>query len=133
MASTAIGLADDETAKLWRAFVLFSHVDGDCGAPPWNMGCDPSCAALSGCCAEVASRYARLKGRPVLAIDQCNQALASKYFLNVTMGVGADWGFHTCGFANHNDSWVLRPTKAREYLQMWVAKALEIPGSFVGN
>ena len=43
IATGAIGLYNDATSKLFKAFVPYSHLDGDCG---WVDNQQPECAQL---------------------------------------------------------------------------------------
>lgn len=56
IATSYLGLADDEIAGFWRAFITHDHFDGD---REWNYPESDRNAAMV--------RLARLKGRPVLA------------------------------------------------------------------
>ena len=56
IATGAIGLHDEATSSLFKAFVPYSHLDGDCGWVDPDTGADPHAA--------LAQRWARLGGRP---------------------------------------------------------------------
>jgi hypothetical protein len=66
IATGAIGLYDDATSLLFKAFVPYSHLDGDCGWVDPDTGADPDAALVQ--------RWARLKGRPVLYLGECDVA-----------------------------------------------------------
>lgn len=114
IACGAIGLHDDEIAKLWRAFIPYSHLDGDCGPLPWNA---PEL---------VKARYARLAGRPQLNIGECDVATVSGRAWLEEIGVldTGNFTFETTGFQNHNNAWILRPSKGRDRLRRWLREAL---------
>merc|ERR1719272_778559 len=58
IATGAIGLYDDATSKLFKAFVPYSHLDGDCG---WVDMKQPA----------LGERWTRLGGRPTLYLGEC--------------------------------------------------------------
>lgn len=64
IATSYIGLADDEIAKLWRGFIAHDHFDGQ---RKWNYPDSDRQSALE--------RLARLKGRPVLVCGGANEFL----------------------------------------------------------
>ena len=113
IATGAIGLYDDATSRLFKAFVPYSHLDGDCG---WVDSTQPALDA----------RWDRLGGRPMLYLGECAVATQGgpewlkkigQYGTHATSGME----FMTTGFANHNDAWVLRNSSARTYLRQWLA------------
>jgi hypothetical protein len=114
IATGAIGLHDDATSKLFRAFVPYSHLDGDCG---WVDNSQPA----------LGQRWKRLGGRPTLYLGEC--AVATEEGPQWLRKIG-QWGtkatskmeFRTTGFANHNDAWVLRNSSARLYLRQWLTR-----------
>ena len=117
IATGAIGLYDDATSKLFRAFVPYSHLDGDCGWVDHNK-------------TAMLERWRRLDGRPTLYLGECDvatrggEAYLKEIGLNGSSAV-AGMEFRTTGFANHNDAWVLRNSSARAYLRSWLRKVLE--------
>ena len=117
IATGALGLYDDATSRLFKAFVPYSHLDGDCG---WV---DSNKQAL-------AARWRRLGGRPCLYLGECAVATAEgpAYLEEIGMnGTQAVSGmeFMTTGWANHNDAWVLRNSTARTYMREWLARVLQ--------
>jgi hypothetical protein len=112
IAANAIGLHDDEIAKLWRGFVCYSHYDGVGTGFPF-AGADAASARL---------RLARLKGRPQLICSEFPLAGTRRHLENT--GVTGDFTFLETGFRNHNDAWILRPSPARETARAWLAKAV---------
>ena len=117
IATGAIGLYDDATSKLFRAFVPYSHLDGTCGWVDHNK-------------TAMLERWRRLDGRPTLYLGECDvatrggEAYLKEIGLNGSSAV-AGMEFRTTGFANHNDAWVLRNSSARAYLRSWLRKVLE--------
>ena len=117
IATGAIGLYDDATSKLFKAFVPYSHLDGDCG---WVDDVLPA----------AEERWARLGGRPTLYLGECavatqeGPAWLAKLGLNGSAAV-SKMEFRTTGWANHNDAWVLRNSSARAYLRGWLDKVLD--------
>jgi len=105
IAVNRLGLHDDETANLWRAFICYSHYDG---VRTWPFpGSDRVAAAV---------RLARLKGRPQFICGENTNAESTREYLAGTDGA---FTFASTGFRNHNDAWTLRPSTSREKLREW--------------
>lgn len=113
IAANAIGLHDDEIAKLWRGFACYSHYDGVSTRWPF-AGADSASAR---------QRLARLNGRPQLICSESPVAGVRKHLENA--GAEGDFTFLETGFRNHNDAWVLRPSPARDTARAWLAKAIQ--------
>lgn len=107
IACNYLGLFDDETASLWRAFVPCSHYDG---VRRWPY---PHSDAAS-----AERRLQRLQGRPQFIcgerdqIEQTQKYLASFEVKNVICA--------STGFRNHSDKWILRPSPTRDQLRNWL-------------
>jgi lysophospholipase L1-like esterase len=108
LACNALGLHDDDdTAKLWRGMVCFSHYDG---VQPWPYaGSDKDSAK---------TRLARLGDRPqwILAEQPGGTSPlleATKSYLDGT-GVAGSRTFRSTGYVNHSDAWALRPGAVRD-------------------
>lgn len=115
IACNYIGLADDEIASLWRAFVPYSHYDGDIES--WPYAAADRASALQ--------RLKRLDGRPqFLCSESGKRVTAAQEYLSAT-GVKGEWTFMATGFRNHNDAWVLRASPAREALRTWLGAVLK--------
>lgn len=106
-----IGLRDDATAGLWRAFVCYSHYDGVRDWP--YTGSDRQSAI---------ARLQRLKGRPQFICHEKSVDETRTYLAET--GVKGDFSLHALPFRNHNDAWVLRDIPLRRTLRDWVAKAM---------
>lgn len=107
-----IGLGDDEIAPLWRAFVAYSHYDGQ--LEHWGYpGCDRKSAL---------ERLKRLKGRPQFICMENSVDSLRKYVEET--GVAGNFTFRTIPFRNHSDQWVLRDIPERRALRDWVRSAL---------
>lgn len=106
-----IGLRDDATAGLWRAFVCYSHYDGVRAWP--YTGSDRQSAI---------ARLQRLKGRPQFICHEKSVDETRTYLAET--GVKGDFSLHALPFRNHNDAWVLRHIPLRRTLRDWVAKAM---------
>jgi hypothetical protein len=113
IAANAIGLHDDEIAKLWRGFACYSHYDGVSTRWPF-AGAD---------FASARQRLARLKGRPQLICSESPVAGVRKHLENA--GAEGDFTFLETGFRNHNDAWVLRPSPSRDTARAWLADAIQ--------
>lgn len=117
IACNFIGLHDDEISKLWKGFIPYSHYDGaaNFGLP----GTDRNSAL---------SRLKRLGNRPQFICAEAGPGRhtveASKAYLDST-GVNGRFTFRETGFRNHNDSWILRPSPARDELRNWVQATLK--------
>lgn len=104
IAVNRLGLHDDETAKLWRAFICYSHYDG---VRRWPFpGSDREAARV---------RLARLAGRPQFICGEGANADETRAYL----GEDRAFTFVGTGFRNHNDAWILRPSPARDRLRAW--------------
>jgi hypothetical protein len=117
IATGAVGLHDDATSQLFKAFIPYSHLDGDCG---W-VDQDNHTA--------LQERWTRLGGRPTLYLGECAVATSEGPLWLKTIGQNGTHAtsameFMTTGFANHNDAWVLRNSTARTYMRQWLVKAL---------
>ncbi len=110
LACNAIGLFDDEIAKLWRGFFCYSHYDGVREQWPY-AGSDRESAM---------SRLLRLEGRPQF-ICQEKSVDPTRQYLQAT-GVAGDFTFSETGFRNHNDGWILRPSPARDAARDWLQR-----------
>lgn len=107
-----LGLRDDETAAIWRAFFAYSHYDGQ--LTHWGYAGADRASALA--------RLKRLKGRPQF-ISMENSVDAIRKYVEST-GIEAPFTFQTIGFRNHSDSWVLRPVPERKTAREWLARVL---------
>ena len=114
IACNFIGLHDDEIAKLWAAFIPYSHYDGVHTGWPYP-GADRASALV---------RLKRLRGRPQFICGEGANADETAEYLRET-GVQGEFTFRGTGFRNHNDAWVLRPSPARVELRTWLAEILK--------
>ncbi len=117
IACNYLGLHDDETAKLWRAFIPYSHYDGIATGPYPASDRD---SALT--------RLKRLAKRPQficheVTSSQLNLAATKKWIEST--GIKANLTFAKTGFRNHNDAWLLRNSPARKYLRAWLKRVLQ--------
>ena len=123
IACNYLGLHNDEIAKLWRAFIPYSHYDGVREGWPYPGAKRP--AALV--------RLKRLGGRPQFICHENGSGLSSplaaaSQYLGGT-NVKGNFTFQSTGFCNHNDAWVLRPSPGRIALRKWLSEVLETNGS----
>lgn len=109
IACNAVGLQDDETAKLWTAFLACSHYDG---VRTWPFPDSDRRSAFR--------RLERLGGRPQWICGEGDQPNDTETYLAQTQIPRDHLTIMTTGFRNHSDQWTLRPcecrTKAREWL-----------------
>ena len=108
IACNFLGLHDDKTAKRWRAFVPFSHYDG---VRQWPY---PNSDASS-----AWRRLERLADRPQFICSENDQVEETRRFLGQHAS-RANLTFASTGFRNHNDAWILRPSKTRQQLHEWL-------------
>ena len=116
IAANFLGLHDQETAQLWRAFICYSHYDGV--RPDWPYpGADRPAAF---------ARLQRLGGRPQFICGEGSNAADTERYLRAT-GAWEKGAFTilATGFRNHNDAWVLRPSEARSRLREWLREVLK--------
>jgi len=117
IACNYLGLHDNETAKLWRAFIPYSHYDG---IATWPYPASDRDSALT--------RLKRLAKRPQFI---CHEVTGSRLNLAATKkwiestSIKANLTFAETGFRNHNDAWLLRNSPARKYLRAWLKRVLE--------
>lgn len=113
IACNYLGLYDDETANLWRAFVPCSHYDG---VRRWPY---PHSDVMS-----ASTRLARLGDRPQFICGEKNQTEETRRYLTAS-GHSENLTFLSTGFRNHSDQWILRPSPARDSLRSWLKGIVE--------
>ncbi len=111
IACNFIGLHDDQIAKLWRAFIPYSHYDG---VRTWPYPDSDSASALA--------RLKRLNGRPQFIIHENSVQATNQYLTEV--GIQGRFTFRTLEFRNHNDAWTLRDIPERREVRQWLKEAL---------
>ncbi|MBB3207543.1 hypothetical protein FHS27_003368 [Rhodopirellula rubra] len=119
IATSYIGLADDEIATLWRGVITHDHFDGD---RTWNYPASDRESALT--------RLSRLKGRPVLVCSTNASGLRDRYlkdhleladftFLNVPtteiFAIPEGKVIHP-----HTDLWMHQPSESRDQAREWL-------------
>ena len=113
IACNYIGLHDDEIARLWRAFIPYSHYDG---VRDWGYAAADRASALK--------RLERLAGRPQFVCMENSVEETRKYL--AAAGVKGDFTFMVTPFRNHNDQWAHRDTPHRRRLREWVRTVLVV-------
>jgi len=117
IACNYLGLHNDETAKLWRAFVPYSHYDG---VATWPYPASDRNSALT--------RLERLAKRPQFICHEVTNSqlnlAATKKWIESTR-IKANLTFAKTGFRNHNDAWLLRTSPARKSLRAWLKRVLQ--------
>ncbi len=106
IAGNFIGLHDDEIAKLWAGFFLFSHYDG---VRAWPYPESDREAALV--------RLKRLGTRPQFIAHE-HSVDSIRDYLTAT-GITGRWTFQSIPFRNHSAEWVLRENPARGAARAW--------------
>ncbi len=116
IACNYLGLFDDETARLWRGLICYSHYDGVYPAWPFP-GADRASAA---------ARLQRLAGRPeFICGENSNASVTERYLREAGLWEKGAFTVVGTGFRNHNDAWVLRPSEARVRLRAWLDEVLK--------
>ena len=116
IACNYLGLHNNQVAKLWRAFIPYSHYDGIAAWP--YPGSDRASAA---------ARLKRLAKRPQFI---CHEVTASRLNLAATQrwiestGKVENLTFTETGFRDHNDAWLLRPSATRRQVRRWLKGVL---------
>jgi hypothetical protein len=115
IAANFLGLHDDETAGIWRAFVCYSHYDG---IRTWPYPGSDRPSALA--------RLRRLGGRAQFICGEGTNAGETERYLRETGSWEAGaFTIAGTGFRNHNDAWVLRPSPPRVRLREWLEQVLK--------
>jgi hypothetical protein len=112
IACNYIGLHDDAIARLWLAFVAYSHYDGVVDEqlfPPADRG-------------RSLERLRRLKGRAVF-ICQERSIDRTRAWIEST-GVEGAYTYQPINFRNHSDAWTLRDIPERRVLRQWLKDVL---------
>ena len=109
-----LGLHDDEVAKLWRAFIPYSHYDG---VKTWPYPAGDAASAIE--------RMKRLNGRPTFVCQE-GSVEATRQFI-AGSGVKAPFTFQAVPLRNHSDEWVLRESPARAALRAWLRAVTASP------
>jgi len=112
IACNYIGLRDDATAKLWRAFIPHSHYDG---VRRWGQPEDDEASA--------AARLARMKGRPQFITHEKSIDATEAYLLRHDALAGTT--LVPLPYPNHSDEWVLKDIPERKRLRAWLAEVLK--------
>jgi hypothetical protein len=105
-----LGLRDDETAALWRAFLPYSNYDGVRETWPYP---DADRASARG-------RLERLRGRPQFIVHEGSTEGTREYLVGT--GVVAPFTFCPLGFRNHDDAWTLRDIPERRQAREWLQR-----------
>jgi hypothetical protein len=112
IACNYLGLRDEETAGLWRAFVVHSHYDG---VREWEHEDGDRDSARE--------RLKRLRGRPQFISHEGATEETEGYLEEA--GIEGDFTFCALPYRNHTDSWVLRNIPERKQLRQWLREVLE--------
>ncbi len=103
-----IGLHDEQIARRWKAFIVYSHYDGVRKWPYPNS--DRESAAV---------RLARLQDRPQFICGEGEQTMETESYLGPLVD-SVNLTFASTGFRNHSDRWTLRPSATRDQLRSWL-------------
>ena len=121
IATSYIGLADDEVARLWKAVITHDHFDG---AKQWPY---PESNRQS-----VIHRLTRLRGRPVLVCGQHATGVRRKFlgehmdlaaFTFLDIPVNSIFNIPEGPYLHsHTDLWMHRPSIYRDQVRTWIQK-----------
>lgn len=119
IAVNRLGLNDDVTAKLWHAFICYSHYDG--ARTKWPYPGADGASALE--------RLQRLRGRAQFICGEGSNTEETRDYLRgagaIRDGAEGAFTFVPTGFRNHNDAWALRPSAARDRLRAWFSEVVK--------
>ncbi len=124
IATSYIGLADDEIARLWKAVITHDHFDG---VKQWPYPDSDRQSALH--------RLSRLQGRPVLVCGQRATAVRKEFlaeYLKLADFTFLDVPVHSIFtipegpyLHSHTDLWMHRPSSYRNHVRKWVQKVIQ--------
>lgn len=112
IAGNYIGLRDDATARLWRAFFLHSHYDG---VRPWPYPDSDPASALA--------RLQRLGTRPQFLSHELTTASTRAYVEKTR--VEGNFTFVDIPYPNHSPDWLLKDLPERKTARDWLADVLK--------
>ncbi|TWU56090.1 outer membrane protein assembly factor BamB family protein [Rubripirellula reticaptiva] len=124
IATSYIGLADDEIASLWKGALTHDHFDGQ---KPWNYADSDRASALT--------RLSRLNGRPVLVCGTAASQVRDSY-LNKHQNL-AQFSFLQVPTSEifdipegdvvhpHTDRWMHKPSVYRDQVRDWIANVCD--------
>ncbi len=116
IACNALGLHDNETSRLWTAFLPCSHYDG---VRAWPFPGSDRMNALR--------RLERLGSRPQWICAEGTQTKETESYLASTRVSRDHLTVMTTGFRNHSDQWTLRPCEARMKARDWLSSLAKTP------
>lgn len=111
IAGNFIGLHDDDIAKLWAGFFLFSHYDG---VRTWPYPESDRDAALG--------RLKRLGNHPQFIAHEGNVDAIREYLTST--GITGRWTIQAVPYRNHSPEWLLRDNPARTAARKWWAELM---------
>ena len=124
IATSYIGLADDEIAGLWKAVITHDHFDG---VRKWPYPHSDRQSALH--------RLSRLQGRPVLVCGLHATAVRKEFlaeYLELADFTFLDVPVHSIFnipegpyLHSHTDLWMHRPSSYRDCVRNWVQKVIQ--------
>ena len=115
LAANRLGLANDQIAARWCAFICYSHYDGVVETWPYPEADRAAAVARLGRLGERAQFICSETGTGPTSLG------ATQNFLHAVHPTG-NFLFHRTGFRNHSDRWLLRPSHCRTELRAWLTK-----------
>lgn len=123
IATSYIGLADDEVARLWKAVITHDHFDG---VKQWPYPESNRQSAIH--------RLSRLRGRPVLVCGQHTTGVRRKFlgehmdlaaFTFLDIPVNSIFNIPEGPYLHsHTDLWMHRPSIYRDQVKTWIQKVI---------
>ena len=115
IACNYLGLHDDETARLWRAFAPHSHYDG---SRDWSSEKDGGAAA--------ARRLSRLAARPVFVTHEGAGVEGTRSFVEKHLGESpTNFTFLPLPTDRHTDTWLLSESPQRRMMRRWFREVMD--------
>jgi hypothetical protein len=111
IACSYLGLRDEATSRLWRAFFTYSHFDG---VKDWPYDAGNRASAIQ--------RLRRLRHRRVFICDE-HPIAGTRQFLQGAH-INGRFTYLQSQFRNHNDAWLLRPSPDRQAARAWLKSAV---------
>eukprot|EP00054_Salpingoeca_dolichothecata_P014968 m.85309 g.85309 ORF g.85309 m.85309 type:complete len:644 (+) comp21258_c0_seq1:159-2090(+) len=131
LAVNYIGLHDDEIASLWRGLVPYAHYDGRPLDTHWPYDDEDLPDAYNRLARIMPKKIPSFITEKECGVNRTRWQLVGYGFVSAQQPsittpppTGLSWpqfSFHSSGFVNHNDQYVLRPSPARATMRRWLS------------
>lgn len=116
-----MGYSNDAIAATWKGSIAYAHYLGRPSDTVFPYPCNTSA------CGEVALARVAASRAPQYIVEELDNARnLTQVWVNST-GIQIDATYASTGFCNHNDAWVLRPSRGRDAMRAWYAQLLLAP------